>query len=128
MKGFILRVMTYHGEPKYLGTVPSRPSVSVTTPVPDSDIVNDFDNEVVLDLNNQRAESSYTLDALIDDFQRDYKCKVNYENGGIRVGNSRLYSFDVFEPSWPSSTTAESIASDLKARLFEWVRGYPTGR
>ncbi len=128
MEGFVIRVTAYHGEPKFLGNIPTRSGVSHDTPVPNADIVNDIDNEVVLDLKHSSRESDYTLDALIEDFQDEYGCKVNYENGGTPEDGTRVYEFDMFEPNWPEKQEAEDVVEDLASRLVDWVNGYPTGR
>jgi hypothetical protein len=127
MEDFVIRVTAYHGDPKILAGIPTRSGVSQNTPVPLDNIINDIDNDVVLDLNNQSRESDYTLDALIEDFQDEYGCKVNYENGGTEKDGTRTYEFDVFEPSWPEKAEAEDVLEDLRVRLVDWIQGYPTG-
>ena len=128
MEGFLIRVKAYHGAPKVIGGVPTRSSVLQDTPVLLDDIVNEVDNEVVLDLNNQSHESTYDLDTLIEDFQDEYGCKVNYENGELEGGKTRIYEFDVFEPSWPEKAAADDVINDLRDRLVDWVNGFPLGR
>jgi hypothetical protein len=138
MQGFIIRVTAYHGEPKLIGNLPTRAGISQDTPLAPGEIVNDFDRQgSIVDLNYAShdvtaapgGKSDYTVDNLIDDFQEEYGCKVNFgeEIDSLKDG-TRVHEFDVFEPSWPEAEEAQDVIDDLTERLRDWAAGYPTGR
>lgn len=126
MEGFILRVTAYHGEPKKLGNVYARSGVSHDVAVESTSIVNDLEGDVVMDL-KVNLEADYSIDALIEDFQDEYGCKVSYSDPTLQDG-VKVMEFDVFEPSWPERIEAEDVIEDLTRRLVDWVHGYPVGR
>ncbi len=133
--GIIIRITAYHGEPKLIGKLPTRSGVSTDTVVASSEIVNDLDgiDSCVRDLalaSNDVNESpggttEYTLDQLIDDFEDEFGCKVNF---GDQNTDDGVHEFDVFEPSWKDQTEAQDVIDSLTERLTDWVNGYPTGR
>jgi hypothetical protein len=137
MEGFIIRVTAYHGEPRLLGTLPTRAGISRDTPVTNAEIVNDFDKQgSIVDLNyastnleKPGGSSDYNVDQLIDDFEDEYGCKVNFgdEIDSLKDG-TRVHEFDVFEPSWPDQEEAQDVIDDLTRRLKDWANGYPSGR
>ena len=128
MDGFIIRVTAYYGEPVLVGNLYTRAGASTDKPVPKAEIVNDPSNETVVDL-AQDGDAYYSLDYLIGDFEEEYGCKVNFgdEIDSLKDG-TKVYEFDVFEPSWPEQEEAQDIVDDLHERLGDWVRGFPTGR
>lgn len=115
MEGLVIRVTAYHGEPKLLGNIPYRAGSSHDTPVLRDDIVNDLED----------MRTDYTVDDLIEEFQDEYGCKVNYEDGGNAEDGVVVYEFDIFEPSWPEKVEAENVRDDLAKRLVEWIQGQP---
>lgn len=125
MDGFIIRVAAHHGEPMQVGSAYARNGTSEDTPV--KDVVNDPRNDVVLDIRGGSRESTYTLDDLIDDFQDEFRCKVNYEDT-VNHDGLRTFEFDIFEPSWSKKSESKNVIEDLTARLIDWVSGYPSGR
>ena len=128
MNAFILRVCAYHGKPVAMNGngVHARQGLSVDVPV--SNVVNDPEGTETKDLTlpDRQQLSGYDLDTLIEDFQDEYGCKVNYDDKN--VDGLRVFEFDVFEPAWPDDEEAKDVIDDLAERLQDWVKGYPTGR
>ena len=134
MDAFILRVTAYHGQPVTVGTVPTRATHSLDTPIASTRVVNDPNNAVVKDLNYASPDvlnrpggpSDYTLDKLISDFEDEYGCMVGEDEH--LDGTAPVFEFDVFDPSWDTGEEAKDVVEDLTERLVDWVEGYPTGR
>jgi hypothetical protein len=128
MQGHVIRVAAYYGAPVFLGQIPTRHRIVYDAPVEASIVINDLDNEVVLDLNATQKESDHDLDHLVNEFQDEFKCKVNYDELGRIEDGVSIYGFDIFEPSWQNAGVASVRAKSLRDRLLNWVRGYPRGR
>ena len=132
MNGFIFRVCAYHGEPVVMNTasgVRARKGLSVDTAVPGDKVVNDPNNAVIKDVANKGKETDYDIGALIEDFQDEYGCKVNYDfDIEPKDGELTVFEFDLFEPSWPDEDEAKDAIDDLLERLVDWAEGFPTGR
>lgn len=128
MEGFVIRVAAYHGDPQKVGNVYTRSGISNETPLDNNLIVNELDKQVIIDLSNPGQSSDYTLDALIEDFQDEYGCKVSYAAEDTDDPSINTIKFDIFEPSWPEKEEAEDVVSDFTRRLVDWVHGYPSGR
>jgi len=131
MNGFIFRVCAYHGEPVVLNGsgVPHRAGLSVETPITGDKVVNDPLNEIVIDVANGHGKTDYDIAALIEDFQDEYGCKVNYQFDILEpTNNPGVFEFDVFEPSWENEDEAKDVVDDLSDRLHDWAEGFPQGR
>lgn len=131
MNGFIFRICAYHGEPVVMNKagVRARTGLSIDSAVPEDRIVNDPNNAVVKDMANQGKETDYDIGALIDEFQEEYGCKVNYDfDIEPKSGEFQVFEFDIFEPSWPDDDEAKEAIDDLSERLVDWAEGFPTGR
>lgn len=131
MNAFLFRVCAHHGEPVVVngGGVRIRCGLSVDVPVAVDKVVNDPNNTVVKDSANGGKETDYDIGALIDDFQDEYGCKVNYDfDISPPSGDVQVFAFDVFEPSWPDDDEAKDVIDDLVERLVDWAEGFPRGR
>jgi hypothetical protein len=128
MSSYLVRVFAYHGIPVLVGNVHTRAGISRDTPVPEAQAVNGMSiTDKVIDLNYNGVLSEYMLDKLVEDFELEYKCKINFDLDAPGDKNT-VYEFDVFEPSWPSQELAQDVVDNLTERLVDWANGYPTGR
>jgi len=131
MNGFIFRVCAYHGEPVVMNGngVHARSGLSTDTVIAADSIVNDPDNAVIRDMAMPPGrESDYDIDALVNDFEDEYGCKVNHDSDCQIIDGLKVFEFDIFEPSWPDDDEAMDVVADLSDRLTDWARGYPTGK
>jgi len=128
MNGFIMRVCAYHGEPVTVGGLPVRAGYNHDEPVTKEKTTNDPINESIRDLSNGGKESSYGILQLVEDFEDEYGCKVNFDDPPTAKEGNMVFEFDIFEPTWPTVQEAKDVIDDLTRRLVDWVEGYPTGR
>ena len=133
MNSFIFRVCAYHGDPVVMNGngLSARSGLSIDTIVSSDHIVNDPRLTETRDvaLGGRGVESGYDIDTLIEDFEDEYGCKINYDfdlHEGTKDPNT--FEFDIFEPSWPDDDEAKDVIDDLTERLVDWAEGYPTGR
>ncbi len=61
------------------------------------------------------------VDALLDDFQIQHRCKVSYP----AAGNGSIREFEIFEPTYFDVDSAHNAASELLKRLTDYVQGLP---
>lgn len=107
MNGFLLRVTAYYGQPISLDGIPIRRSVAHDEPLPVG----------------FRDSSSIDLEKVIDHFEGEYECKVNYGDSTVTFDDGiPIRFFDVFEPSWLLRRDAEDVVNDLTARLLQLVK------
>jgi len=132
MNGFIFRVCAYHGEPIQMNGsgVRARSGLSVDAIIPADKVINDPHNAVVKDMADKGKETDYDIGALVEDFQDEYGCKVNFDFDiqSAPPGDIQAFEFDVFEPSWPDDDEAKDVIDDLLERLCDWAEGFPRGR
>lgn len=125
MDGFIIRVTAYHGEPVLLAGVHTRAGTSHDILVSGSDVVNDLTGDSTIDASGMgESGSRRTLDDVVNDFECAYDCKVNFgdEIDSMRDG-TKVYEFDIFEPSYHVQSAAEEVMADLEERLTDFAHG-----
>lgn len=111
MPEFVLRVIAHYGSPVLVGNIPVRPGISFDFPVSDRELVNDPSTEL-------------SLDELLENFQQEYRCKVNYSpDSPVSMDGLPVFEFDVFEPTWPVLAMAQDVIEKLQERLIGWIRG-----
>jgi hypothetical protein len=129
MSSFIFRVCAHHGDPVTVGETPTRAGLCHDIPFAADRVVNDPNNDVIKDLvqdANASCTSEYDIGRLLEDFEDEYGCKVGTDE--TARGETQVFEFDIFEPSWPDDDEAKDAIDDLAERLTDWVEGYPTGR
>lgn len=128
MNGLIIRVCAYHGDPIDVGGIPTRAGYCHDEPIPGDLVVNAPEGDRVKDLNIGGATSDYGLLSLVEDFEDEHSCKVNFDDPPVTEEGITVFEFDVFEPSCQDEDEAQEIIDELTERLVDWVQGYPTGR
>jgi hypothetical protein len=110
MDSFIVRVTAYHGDPVLVGNIPTRAGISFDAWVKDP----------------VREPIDMDVNILLGIFERSHQCKVNFgdEIDTVKEG-TKVYEFDVFEPSCATSTQAQQVISDLSTVMVDWSRGLP---
>lgn len=127
-----VRINAYYGEPRIVGGLHVRKSISYLVPLMKNEVINDPDMCPLfrpVDVSaGAQAESSYTLDCLIDDFENQHICKVNIEEPVVGSAQLNVHEFDVFEPSFNDREEAINVIDDLTDRICDWINGHPKGK